>query len=184
MRGPTLGRREDAGFHSQVHDPAHLFRRHHIDETLVLAGKPGWNSGALLKTISSLGLEDRIIFLNYVDSKELPYLYSGARLFVYPSIIEGFGFPPLEAMACGTPTVSAKTTALQENLSGAAELVHPENVDALAVSMLRLLTDEVLREDYRKKGFERARGFSWTRAAEKMLGVYGELSDLTQCRSL
>src|SRR4030095_12809771 len=94
--------------------------------------------------------------VGYVGQEELPLLYAGARLCVYPSLEEGFGLPPLEAMACVVPTVSSRSSPLAETLGGAAELVPPGDVDALAAAMARLLCDEALRATRVRAGLEAA----------------------------
>ena len=89
----------------------------------MLAGKLGWGYEALLKQVQAPALRGKVHLAGYVDQKDLPAVYAGARLFVYPSLHEGFGFPPLEAMACGVPVISTLSSSLVENLEGAAELV-------------------------------------------------------------
>ncbi len=153
------------------------------DEQLVLAGVLGWESEPLLAAISSSGAADRIRRLGYVDGADLPALLSGAGLFVYPSLEEGFGFPPLEAMACGTPTVASETTSLAENLRGAAELVPPTDVGALAAAMERMLVDEGLRAVRRRQGLERAAGFRWQRTAAETVECYRALVSETDSPS-
>lgn len=145
------------------------------DEALVLAGVLGWESEPLLETIVSSGVADRILRLGYVASDDLPALLSGAGLFVYPSLEEGFGFPPLEAMACGTPTVATETTSLTENLRGAAELVPATDVGALAAAMERMLLDDGLRAERRSQGLERAARFRWDATAAKTVECYDAL---------
>jgi glycosyltransferase involved in cell wall biosynthesis len=153
-----------------------LVRQHCIDEDLVLAGKLGWRVGPLLEAIEAQRLGGRIHRLGYVAQEDLPGLLTGSRLFVYPSLAEGFGFPPLEAMACGVPTVASSTTSLVENLENAAELVPPGDVTALASAMLRNLRDEALRAERRQSGLERAGRFRWERTAELTLGCYLRLA--------
>jgi glycosyltransferase involved in cell wall biosynthesis len=103
-------------------------------------------------------------------------LVGGARLFIYPSLAEGFGFPPLEAMACGVPTISSNSTSLVENLEGAAELVSPDDETALAAAMARVLDDAGVRERLRRRGIERARSFSWRQTALDTMACYRELA--------
>lgn len=143
---------------------------------LVLAGRPGGDLDALKSVLASQGLSGRVHLLGYVARQDLPALYSAARVFVFPSIYEGFGFPPLEAMACGVPTIAARSSALAENLGGAAELVAPWDTEALAEAMRRLLRDEGLRRRRRREGMERAASFSWQTTARKTLACYEELA--------
>lgn len=152
-----------------------LVQRHGIDEELVLAGRWAWDHAPVLAAIDAAGVRDRVRILGYVDQKDLPALLSGARLFVYPSLQEGFGFPPLEAMACGVPTVSSDNSALAENLAGAAELVPPEDTDALSDGMLRMLRDDALRAQRKEQGRRCAERFQWDRTAELTRDCYEEL---------
>ncbi|MCU0304389.1 MAG: glycosyltransferase family 4 protein [Thermoanaerobaculales bacterium] len=152
-------------------------------EDLVLAGRPGWETAPLEEAIRSCGLADRVRRPGYVDAADLPALLTGAALFVYPSLEEGFGFPPLEAMACGVPTVAGDTTSLAENLRGAAELVEPTDVDALAAAMARLLADPGRRAELGRRGVERAARFSWRATAAATVGCYRELAGKIDTRS-
>jgi glycosyltransferase involved in cell wall biosynthesis len=152
-----------------------LAQQEERNEQLVLAGVLGWDSGPLLRAIEMSRVAHRIRRLGYVESADLPALMSGARLFAYPSLEEGFGFPPLEAMACGTPTVASATTSLEENLQGAAELVQPDDVDSLTAAMERLLVDSALRRERRRQGLERAAHFRWERSAAETIVCYRAL---------
>jgi glycosyltransferase involved in cell wall biosynthesis len=147
-----------------------------VDEHLVLAGRLGWSYDDLLARLAAPELRDRVHLVGYVGQEDLPLLYAGARLCVYPSLEEGFGLPPLEAMACGVPTVSSRSSALAENLEGAAELVPPGDVDALVAAMARLLRDEALRATRVRHGLERAAAFRWAETARAMVGCYEELA--------
>jgi alpha-1,3-rhamnosyl/mannosyltransferase len=146
-----------------------------VQESLVLAGKPGWGFTPLLERIRDLGLDARVRLLGHVPQELMPGLLGGARLFVYPSLAEGFGFPPLEAMACGVPTISSDSTSLRENLEGAAELIPPRDATALTEAMARVLDDERLRKRLRDEGLERARLFRWEQTALDTLACYREL---------
>jgi glycosyltransferase involved in cell wall biosynthesis len=155
---------------------ARLARRPGRDEQLVLAGVLGWDSEPLLAAIAGSGMPERIRRLGYVDGADLPALLTGAELFVYPSLEEGFGFPPLEAMACGTPTVASDTSSLAENLAGAAELVPPTDVDVLAETVARLLADPARRVELGRRGLERAAAFRWEATAAATVACYCELA--------
>lgn len=143
-----------------------------VEEHLVIAGRLGWGYESLFARIRASPLRERIHIMGYVDASDLPGLYSGARLFVYPSLQEGFGFPPLEAMACGTPVVSSLTSSLAENLEGAAELVTPDDANALTGAMRLLLKDEALHIKRRDQGIERAAKFRWRETAHRTLAGY------------
>jgi glycosyltransferase involved in cell wall biosynthesis len=110
-----------------------------------------------------------------VAEEDLPALYTGALAFVFPSLYEGFGLPPLEAMACGTPVVASNVSSLPEVVGDAALLVDPYNVEELAEAMYRVLTEQELHEQLRRKGLERAQLFSWEETARKTLKVYEEV---------
>lgn len=143
-----------------------------IEEHLVLAGGLGWGYQDLLKQLESPELQGKVHLRGYVPQEELPWLYAGAKMFVYPSLQEGFGFPPLEAMACGIPTISSLSSSLAENLQGAAELVPPEDIEALTDAMRRLLQDESLRAKRREQGLERAAKFRWEKTARQTVNCY------------
>src|SRR6185503_20273033 len=111
-------------------------------------------------------------FRGYVPREELPALYSGATAFVYPSLLEGFGLPVVEAMACGTPVITSNNSALKEVAGNAAVLVDPLSVRELAEAMMRLAEDGGAREELSRRGLRRAEQFSWTRTAELTLDAY------------
>ncbi|GKS57143.1 glycosyl transferase family 1 [Nitrospira sp.] len=143
-----------------------------IKEHLVLAGRLGWNYHSLLEQIDDPALCGRVHLVGYIDQEALPALYAGARLFVYPSLYEGFGFPPLEAMACGVPVISARNSSLVENLEGAAELVDSGDIVGLSHAMRCVLTDDDMRAMLRTRGLERASHYRWDRTAKETVKVY------------
>lgn len=136
---------------------------------LVIAGGRGWMYQSILDTPERLGVRDRVIFPDFFPDADLPALYAGATLFVYPSLYEGFGLPILEAMACGTPVVTSNASSLPEVAGEAALYFDPSDVDAMAAQVHRALSDEALRADLRGKGFAQAKKFSWDKAAKKLL---------------
>jgi glycosyltransferase involved in cell wall biosynthesis len=147
-----------------------------VEEHLVIAGPLGWDYDAVVAACDSSTLRTRVHLAGYVRAEDLPWLYAGARLFVYPSFGEGFGFPPLEAMACGVATIAATGSALAENLAGAAELVTPDSPEALAAAMRHLLRHVDARERLRQRGLERSAQFRWSDCAQRMLDCYSELA--------
>lgn len=148
-----------------------------INHKLVIAGKKGWNYKEIFETIKNLKLQTDVLFTGYMPEEDLPILYNAADLFVYPSLYEGFGLPPLEAMACGTPVITSNTSSLPEVVGDAGVIVDPCNVGGLANVMYEVLINESLREDMRTKGLERARMFSWERTAKETLQAYEGLKN-------
>jgi glycosyltransferase involved in cell wall biosynthesis len=149
--------------------------QHAGEEWLVVAGGKGWLNDDLSQVAADLGIAERVQFLGYVQEADLRVLYSAAKLFVYPSIYEGFGLPPLEAMACGAPVITSTTSALPEVVGDAALLIDPHNSEALCQAMQRVLRDADLRVRMRQQSLARAKLFSWERAAEETLAVYEEV---------
>jgi glycosyltransferase involved in cell wall biosynthesis len=150
------------------------------DHQLVLVGEKGWHWEAIFDTIQSLGLDAKVRWLNYVPFEDLPALYRGADVFVYPSLFEGFGLPPLEAMSCGTPVITSAVTSMPEVVGDAGVLVDPTRVEELAAAMHHLLSDRELRAAYREKSLARARQFSWERTARLTLEVYEQVRRQSQ----
>ncbi len=153
-----------------------LLRTGSVAEDLVLAGRLGWDYQPLLDALDSAELRGRVHYIGYVDRRDLPSLYAGARLFVCPSVQEGFGFPPLEAMACGVPTIATQSSSLTENLRDAAVLVPLADVEALRAAMQRLLHDDEHRAGVRERGLARAAEFRWERTARETVRCYEELA--------
>lgn len=148
------------------------------DLHLVLAGRPGWSFDNLSRRVEQLHLAERVIFPGYVIDADLPALYSGARAYALPSLYEGFGFPALEAMACGVPVVCSNTSSLPEIAGDAAVLFSPEDVSGMADALIRVLTDETLRAEMVARGFERVKCFSWESAARDTLRVLEESAEI------
>lgn len=146
--------------------------REHLPHQLVIAGGHGWLYQSIFDTVSQLDLAAHVQFLGYVDEPDLPALYSLADGFAFPSRYEGFGIPVIEAMACGTPVVTADNSSLPEAAGDAALLVAADDTDGLALAIARLLTDDALRTTLRQRGLSHAARFTWTAAAESLLGAY------------
>jgi glycosyltransferase involved in cell wall biosynthesis len=143
---------------------------------LVVAGARGWKNTHLDETIRRLGLTgDEVRFLGIVPEEDLPVLYSGSSVFVFPSLYEGFGLPLVEAMACGIPVVASNTSSVPEVVGDAALLVSPTEPEAFAEAVLRVRNDENLRKALIEKGLSRAAGFSWGRAASQLLDCFGRV---------
>lgn len=145
-----------------------------IPHQLVLVGPEGWLNGGLGEAVGSLGLRDRVRLTGFVSDDDLSGWYSAADCFVFPSVYEGFGLPPLEAMRCGAPVVTSNVSSLPEVVDDAALMVDPLDVDAIATAILQAVSDPALAADLRARGFERAAEFSWQRTARETLAVYRE----------
>lgn len=141
------------------------------DHALVLAGKPAWGSAELQQALARVAPEARILLLEYITVDDLPALYSGATAFLFPSLAEGFGIPPVEAMSCGCPVLISDIPALREVTRGAALSVDPADVDAIAEGIRRLVEDVSMREALKARGLCLAKEFSWNRTAAETLRV-------------
>lgn len=139
---------------------------------LVLVGRPGWMYEQVFQLVEQLKLKDRVIFQGYVSPQNLPIVYNLAQFFVYPSTYEGFGFPPLEAMACGTPVITTAVSAMLDNVGEAGLLIPPRDVDALSQAMQMLLESNALRIQLSQAGRQRAAEFTWQRTAMETMKVY------------
>jgi glycosyltransferase involved in cell wall biosynthesis len=139
---------------------------------LVLAGQRGWKCEEIYSRAAGGDVADRTIILDYVSEASLPSLYSHALACVYPSLFEGFGFPVVEAMACGTPVLTSNTTSLAEIGEGAAVLVDPLDESAICGGLRDLATRPDLREELRKKGRARAGSYSWAETGRRTLDAY------------
>jgi glycosyltransferase involved in cell wall biosynthesis len=136
-----------------------------------LSGHPG-----LRRTVVRSGVQNDVRFLGFVPIEVLRIFYDVAKIFVFPSLYEGFGLPPLEAMAHGTPVVTSNTSSLPEVAGNAALLVNPENVFEIQRAMQRALLDPILRARMKQRGYEQAKRFSWTSSVERILAVYREVA--------
>ena len=139
---------------------------------LVVAGAEGWLAADHRSLAAAAGVGDRVRWLGAVADADLPLLYAGAAAFAYPSLYEGFGLPPLEAMACGAPVVASNSSSLPEVVGEAAVLVDPTSVESVRDGLASVLADEALRRSLRAAGLARAAEFSWERTARETLAVY------------
>ena len=144
------------------------------DHQLVIVGKKGWLFDDVFAVVRDRGLEDEIVFTGFVPDDHLPAFYDAADGFVFPSLYEGFGLPPLEAMAYGAPVVVSNSSSLPEVVGDAGLLVDPESVDSIADGIAQLVTDPELRAELGARGVRRAQTFSLDRLADRTLGVYRE----------
>jgi glycosyltransferase involved in cell wall biosynthesis len=156
----------------------HLRSKYGVSNTaLVIAGGGGWLYAETLELIRQLNLEQSVFLVGRVVDEELHKLYVSARCHVHPAHYEGFGLPPLEAMACGTPTIVSNVSSLPEVVGDAALLVDPANWEEIAVAIHRLLSDDQLHAELREKGLQRARYFNWESAARRTMEVYQLVRD-------
>jgi len=148
------------------------------DLKLIKAGSPQISDAQrnkIFDLIKELNLQKDVIFTNYVSEEYLVKLYNAADIFVYPSLYEGFGLPPLEAMACGCPVITSNTSSLPEVVGDAGIMIDPFDVDSLTESMHKILTDNDLKKELSKKSLERAKFFNWEKTADQTLEVYEEV---------
>lgn len=139
---------------------------------LVIAGGKGWLDSPIFETVTRLGLESRVHFTGFVDEADVPALYSGATCTAYISLYEGFGFPVLESMACGTSVLTSNVSSLPEVAGNAAPMVDPYNIEAIASGLKNLLENETQRENLVQAGFEQVKNFTWERSAQNLLKIY------------
>jgi glycosyltransferase involved in cell wall biosynthesis len=158
--------------------------RSDVSVPLVIAGARGWHESAIFHLVRELGLGESVQFAGYVSPEELPYWYSAATIFVYPSLYEGFGLPVLEAMACGTPVITSSVSSLPEVAGDAAVLVDPRDIDGLARAIRQLLGSSDTRASLSRAGLQRASLFTWMRTAEETLAVYRRAMELAESSRL
>jgi glycosyltransferase involved in cell wall biosynthesis len=156
--------------HSHMADPP----------VLVLAGAQRGEYRKLRKEVEKRGMEGKVLFPGFIRDDDLPAVYSAAALFVFPSLYEGFGLPPLEAMACGTPCVVSNSSSLPEVTGSAALLFNPTSLDGLQECVMRVLTDHELYEALRQDGLRQSALFPWSKAAVETLAVYRSVLEETR----
>jgi glycosyltransferase involved in cell wall biosynthesis len=142
------------------------------DGELVIAGMAGWKCDDIITLMKTSSAASRIRYLNYVEDNDLAALYSGADCFITTSFYEGFGFPPLEAMACGTPVLSSSGGSLAEVLSSGASVIKGFNIEEWKSTLTKLLTDSAYNAQLKQKGPAHAAKFTWKHTAEKTMEVY------------
>lgn len=153
---------------------AQLRERRH-DVRLVIAGGKGWLDTPIYDAIQYTDMTDYVHFLGFVDDADLPDLYTHAAVFAFPSLYEGFGFPVLESMACGTPVLTSNVSSLPEVAGDSALTVDPYDVSAIADGLERLLTDSALRQSCVAGGFQHVQRFDWEQSARLLLRVYQDV---------
>jgi glycosyltransferase involved in cell wall biosynthesis len=153
-----------------------------IPHLLVIVGKRGWKNEDLDAHLAELPQEvaDQIVFTGYVPDEDLPTLYGGADVFCYPSLYEGFGLPPLEAMACGCPVLCSRISSLPEVVGDAGLLLPAKDSDAWATALEKLIDEPLVRARWAERALERSHEFSWRRTAEQTLAIYQSVASTTK----
>src|ERR1700752_4969071 len=154
---------------------AEVLKNTDLRPQLVIAGQKGWLMDEISSFVNSENLSERIVFTGYVTDRDLRTLYSSCVVCVYPSLYEGFGFPPLEAMSCGAPVIASEIPVLREVLGGAAVYVPPLDLQRMAESLVDLLRDKGQRAYFSEAGLNRARQFTWEKTARLTLDVYRDV---------
>jgi glycosyltransferase involved in cell wall biosynthesis len=160
-------------------DAFHIVRNRGLDHLkLVMIGDDISKYASLRRAVHQYQLHNYVRFLGYLPEETLAVMYRLAGVFVFPSLYEGFGLPPLEAMASGTPVVTSNVSSLPEVAGDAAQLVDPYDPEAIADGIYRVLTDVDLRCELRRRGLARARQFSWEKSVRRVREIYGEVADV------
>ena len=143
---------------------------------LVVAGKKGWMFDEVFNLVKKLGIEDKVIFPGYIPEEDKPYIYAGATAFVFPSLYEGFGMPPLEAMACGVPVITSNSSSLPEVVGDAGIQVDSMDIDSISIAMHELTSKPELRKILAAKSIQRVQSFSWEDSVKKLIKLYEMLA--------
>jgi glycosyltransferase involved in cell wall biosynthesis len=143
---------------------------------LCIAGRPGWQYDEIFTAVEACGVASRVVFTGYVDQGDAPALIAGAHAFVFVSLYEGFGLPPLEAMACATPVIASDIPPMREVVGDAGLLVDPLDVGGIADAMARVMDDGALRARLSALGHQRAQTFSWDKTARALAALYARLA--------
>ncbi|MBU1626158.1 glycosyltransferase, partial [bacterium] len=155
-----------------------ILRKEGYPHSLVIVGAIGWKYKEIFQLVDSLDLHQHIIFTGFVELEDLVNIYNCAEIFVYPSLYEGFGLPPLEAMSCGTPVVTSKTSSIPEVVGDSALLIDPYSIESIARGVAKVLCDSKLREKLSRMGITRAKEFNWQKTAEITSKTYTDLNGI------
>jgi glycosyltransferase involved in cell wall biosynthesis len=145
------------------------------DLILVICAEKAYSFNAVSDKITKLGIEEKVFFVDNISDENLALFYNAARALILPSLYEGFGLPPLEAMACGTPVLASDIKPLREVLGDAALFFNPSDIEGMSRVMVKVLTDRQLQDNLSKKGSEWARQYSWEKSARELLSLYEEV---------
>ncbi|WP_333859642.1 glycosyltransferase family 4 protein [Clostridium sp.] len=146
--------------------------------SLVIAGKRGESYTTYKKHSEKLNISDKVLFPGFISIEHLPYIYNAAKLFVYPSFYEGFGLPPIEAMACGIPVITSNNTSLPEVVGKGALLIDPLNRDDLCEAMLKVLSDNNLKNKLICSGLKRASELNWKKTIRNTINIYNKIMNI------
>jgi glycosyltransferase involved in cell wall biosynthesis len=171
----TVGTVQPRKNYSRVIHALKILRDRGYDLSLVIAGGKGWLEDEMYQTIAEMGMQNYVHLIGFVDDNDLPVLYSGAECVVFPSLYEGFGFPVLEGMACGTPVVTSNVSSLPEVAGDAALMVNPLDVEAIAHAIQRILDDSELRKTLIQRGLEQVKHFTWEKSARQLKQIYTDV---------
>lgn len=150
--------------------PSHIIKKYKV----LILGPSKDEHSYLMKLAESLGIGDKVIFTGYVPNEHLPMFYNASSLFVYPSLYEGFGLPPLEAMSCRIPVITSNISSIPEVVGDAALLINPFDTEELKDGIEKILEDEKLSSEFSEKGYTRSKEFTWDKTAAKTLNIYEE----------
>ncbi|WP_138205914.1 glycosyltransferase family 4 protein [Haloimpatiens lingqiaonensis] len=145
---------------------------------LVILGSYKEEGKPLVKLCEDLNIIDRVIFTGFIEDRFLPVFYNACDVFVYPSLYEGFGLPPLEAMSCGAPVITSNTTSIPEVVGESAILINPLNLEEISTALCHVLNNESVKKELRNKGLARAKNFSWRKTAQLTIEAYNKIAGM------